>query len=167
MSRRKRLSKCNKTRHHRKPESLGGSGDIRNISYVTRTKHAAWHVLFDNSSATEVAELFGLYWRDFGNESVFSRDVVEIGSSVLDDLVRIHEMKEVFTKSDIERIKKTLSLHKEKSKKRLAWLVLFKRFSSLQKIIDHINSVWIDPDFRLELSFTAKEVEKVSIQKVL
>lgn len=42
--------------HHRKPRSLGGSGGERNLSELSRSRHAAWHALFQNWSAERIAE---------------------------------------------------------------------------------------------------------------
>ena len=44
------------SRHHRKPRSLGGGNEDRNISLLPRVKHAAWHTLFQNWDAYRIAE---------------------------------------------------------------------------------------------------------------
>lgn len=44
------------TRHHRKPRSLGGTSEPENISHVPAKKHAAWHILFRNLPADQIAE---------------------------------------------------------------------------------------------------------------
>lgn len=42
--------------HHRKPHSLGGSSDEKNISELPRSRHAAWHTLFQNWAPERIAE---------------------------------------------------------------------------------------------------------------
>lgn len=43
-------------RHHRKPTSIGGANnDPRNISVIKTKKHEAWHMLFNNMQAEEIA----------------------------------------------------------------------------------------------------------------
>jgi hypothetical protein len=44
------------TRHHRKPKSLGGGRNKRNISLLPNQKHVAWHVLFSNMPAHKIAD---------------------------------------------------------------------------------------------------------------
>lgn len=43
-----------KTKHHRKPESLGGTKTKRNLSFVPLAEHRAWHRLFDNLPADAI-----------------------------------------------------------------------------------------------------------------
>lgn len=51
-------------RHHRKPKSLGGKDDDRNISFVPVKQHRAWHTLFRNESPQEIARRINLAWLD-------------------------------------------------------------------------------------------------------
>jgi len=53
MSRRK--SKI--TVHHRRPVSLNGSNDKRNLSYITETRHRAWTTLFGNATPEVIVEI--------------------------------------------------------------------------------------------------------------
>lgn len=51
-----------KTVHHRKPRSIGGTDDTRNLSYITDRKHKAWHTLFQNKRADQIVwELNNVY----------------------------------------------------------------------------------------------------------
>ena len=59
MPKRKKMS-----RHHRLPVSRGGKDEWRNISLVTQTKHDAYHNLFGNMNAQEVASYLTKYWID-------------------------------------------------------------------------------------------------------
>lgn len=52
------------TRHHRKPKSLGGTGDPRNIVRLPAKKHAAWHLLFRNLPAERIAEEINRWYID-------------------------------------------------------------------------------------------------------
>lgn len=53
-----------KTRHHRKPISIGGSDEERNLSWVKDNKHRAWHLLFSNMTAQEIANEINTRWID-------------------------------------------------------------------------------------------------------
>lgn len=52
------------TKHHRKPTSIGGENDKRNISYVPRNQHEAWHLIFTNLSATTICAIINEKWID-------------------------------------------------------------------------------------------------------
>ena len=43
-------------RHHRLPRSKGGRNNPRNISYIPRDHHEAFHLLFKNWSAEQIAQ---------------------------------------------------------------------------------------------------------------
>jgi len=43
------------TRHHRKPKSLGGVAEKKNISLLPHKKHTAWHMLFSNLTPERIA----------------------------------------------------------------------------------------------------------------
>ena len=42
--------------HHRKPRSLGGTSEERNLSELPRSRHAAWHTLFQNWEPIRIAQ---------------------------------------------------------------------------------------------------------------
>jgi hypothetical protein len=42
--------------HHRKPRSIGGKNDPRNVILLPHVKHEAWHLLFANHTAEQIAE---------------------------------------------------------------------------------------------------------------
>jgi hypothetical protein len=44
------------TLHHRKPKSLGGRKEPRNITVLPLEKHNAWHLLFANFAPERIAE---------------------------------------------------------------------------------------------------------------
>jgi len=60
-------------RHHRKPRSIGGSGQSRNISMVPQYKHVAWHQLFCNYTAEQIAGIINEVWIDPDFELVVRR----------------------------------------------------------------------------------------------
>ena len=113
------------TQHHRLPESLGGEKRKKNISYVPRYKHRAWHILFDNLPATEIIKLLRGYYEIFGIDVVKSNLQKEIN--------------EGWANANRERIKV-----------RKAWYELFEGMT-LQEIIDEVNSKWIDPQCHLRI----------------
>ena len=63
----KRLSGVGNTKHHRKPESLGGRNNKGNLSFVPHFRHKAWHTLFYNYSVTKILALFQDYYGVFNN----------------------------------------------------------------------------------------------------
>lgn len=56
--------KENLTRHHRKPRSIGGTSEPRNISKIPAKKHASWHILFKNLTAEQIAEEINAFYLD-------------------------------------------------------------------------------------------------------
>lgn len=56
--------KIHHDRHHRLPQSRGGKNNDRNISIVPVEKHRAWHRLFANGTAKEVASIINDCWID-------------------------------------------------------------------------------------------------------
>lgn len=61
----KKLHKIRRvSKHHRKPRSLGGNNNSRNISVVQDKLHEAWHLLFDNCDPEGVAHIINTYWID-------------------------------------------------------------------------------------------------------
>jgi hypothetical protein len=53
-----------KSLHHRRPRSLGGMNNSRNIVRVADNKHNAWHLLFSNWSPSRIAEEINAVWLD-------------------------------------------------------------------------------------------------------
>lgn len=51
------------TEHHRRPRTLGGKSEPRNISKVPVNKHRAWHLLFKNHTP-EVAGIINKTYLD-------------------------------------------------------------------------------------------------------
>ena len=43
-------------KHHRKPRSIGGSNKPSNISHIPHHFHQAWHLLFANFTAEQIAQ---------------------------------------------------------------------------------------------------------------
>lgn len=64
MVKRKRRTTQPVERHHRRPSSRGGTGHVRNISMVRRSEHRAFHLLFGNMLADEVAAMLTDTWID-------------------------------------------------------------------------------------------------------
>ncbi len=51
-------------RHHRKPRSIGGGNERKNISFVPRHLHEHWHGLFQNWTAQQIADEINQTWLD-------------------------------------------------------------------------------------------------------
>ena len=66
----------NKTRftwHHRKPKSLGGTSEPRNMSELPNIKHAAWTTLVGDMPPEAIAALFNAYYLDPDYEFIVRR----------------------------------------------------------------------------------------------
>ncbi len=55
-----------KTKHHRRPRSIGGSAKPANIAYVTRKVHSNWHIIAGNLSAEQVCNVINSYVKPKG-----------------------------------------------------------------------------------------------------
>lgn len=53
-----------RTTHHRKPKSIGGTNEERNISYVRDKEHQAYHLLFSNKTPYEISKILNDTWID-------------------------------------------------------------------------------------------------------
>jgi hypothetical protein len=52
------------TRHHRKAKHNGGTDEKRNISFVRRDLHEAYHLLFGTMRPEQVAQILTAIWID-------------------------------------------------------------------------------------------------------
>lgn len=50
--------------HHKRPRSLGGASTPENMSYVPVELHRAWHLLFQNYEAQQIADIINQHWLD-------------------------------------------------------------------------------------------------------
>ncbi len=119
--------------HHRKPKNIKGSDSARNRSYVLRSKHDAWHILYGALPATEIISLF------------------EADQEIYGDWI---------PKSNIQRRinESWANSSKEKIKRRKAWYYLFEA-KSLEEVVREINTVWIDPDYQIAIGI--ERIKKV------
>lgn len=109
--------------HHRKPRDQGGDDSPRNKSRVLRSRHTAWHTLYDALPAQEVMRLFA------GDQEIYG------------DWIKKSELQqkinEGYANSTAKRIKR-----------REAWQLLFGEMS-LEEIVQEINTIWLDPDYAI------------------
>ncbi len=124
--------------HHRKPKILRGGEAVKNKSLVLRSKHDAWHILYDTLPAASIILLF------------------EADQEIYGDWI---------PKSDIQRSinESWANSSREKIKRRKAWYYLFGG-KSLEAVVNEINTVWIDPDYRIDIGI--ERIKKVWIAKV-
>lgn len=113
------------SRHHRKPTSVGGKNHSRNISFVPLYRHRAWHVLYQDLEAAQIIELFQTDYEIHG---------IDVVKSPL--LKMLHEG---YANNTAEKIKRNK-----------AWYTLFEG-KSLEEITHEINTVWIDPDYEIQI----------------
>ena len=52
------------TIHHRKPKSLGGKREPRNVTLLSPKQHDAWHTLFENMTPEQIAEVINAKYLD-------------------------------------------------------------------------------------------------------
>jgi hypothetical protein len=52
------------TRHHRKPTSIGGTSEKRNLSHIPRGQHEAWHLIFSNHTAETICAIINEKYLD-------------------------------------------------------------------------------------------------------
>jgi hypothetical protein len=71
------------TRHHRKPRSIGGTGESRNVVRIPGNRHSAWHLLFQNWTAEQIAETINATYLDPDYEFIAVRKEELCGSSRL------------------------------------------------------------------------------------
>ena len=121
--------------HHRKPKNVGVDDSPRNKSSVLRSKHDAWHILYEALPAQEIISLFDADQEIYGNW---------------------------IPKSDIQRkVNEAWANSSErKIKRRKAWYYLFEG-KSLEEIVDEINTVWLDSDYQIVIGI--ERIKKVWI----
>ena len=59
--------------HHRKPRSLGGPSEARNMAELPIEKHNAWHTLFWNLQPPVIAQIINRFYLDPDYEFVVVR----------------------------------------------------------------------------------------------
>ena len=119
--------------HHRKPKDLKGTDTSRNKSSVLRSKHDAWHILYEALPAQEIIAKFEADQEIYGNW---------------------------IPKSEIQRKinEGWVNSNKEKIKRRKAWYYLFEG-KSLEEVVDEVNTTWIDPDYQIVIG--TERIKKV------
>jgi hypothetical protein len=50
--------------HHRKPTSIGGTNEDRNLSSVRKSHHEHWHGIFGNKTAQQICDYINDVWLD-------------------------------------------------------------------------------------------------------
>lgn len=121
--------------HHRKPKEQGGKDIPRNRSDVLRSDHNAWHTLYESLPATKIIESFTTDCVVYGNWNRHPTLVIEL-------------------------LQKYANSTKALIKRRQAWFLLFEDLS-LEEITFNINTVWLDPDYQIQIE--TERVKKVWI----
>lgn len=114
--------------HHRRPRSIGGSNEGRNRSEVNQIRHSLWHDIFGSNHAQEIALVMNKY-------ELF-------GQGVVIDLVPTSDEYDTYQKGGRGRLSKTWAAP--------TFQALFYGYT-VEEIINEINSVWLDPDYRIVL----------------
>lgn len=109
------------SKHHRKAEVNGGGHERRNISYVKRVDHDAWHILYDTLEASDILALFKNDYEVFGVDNQ--------KTDLAKTLYAQYSMK-----------------NKKQKRRRAMWDRLFSD-RPLDEILKIINTRWLDPDY--------------------
>lgn len=121
------------TIHHRKPTVIGGRKTKRNESKVLRSRHTAWHMLYDILPATDISLKFQEDCEIYGNWNPKSPLLTRI-------------------------VEGYANSSKAKIKRRQSWFLLFKGMS-LEDIVLEVNAIWIDPDYEIKIGL--ERIKKV------
>lgn len=93
-----KAGKHSTNQHHRKPSSIGGSNDARNISVVNKHDHEAWHQLYGNKSAHKITEINNKTWLDPDFKQLLAP------TEIYDDALQvIEEMIQKFNNSNLKK----------------------------------------------------------------
>jgi len=114
-----------RTIHHRKPREQGGKNTPENLSDVLRSDHNAWHTLYAALPASSIIKMFTTDCKVYGNWNQH------------DDLI-------------LELLQKYANSTKALIKRRQAWFLLFDE-KSLEVITHEINTIWLDPDYQIQI----------------
>ena len=113
--------------HHRRPSSIGGNSNPGNISFITKEKHMAWHVLVGNMNAYQIADYF--------DHSIHKPQGTKVFCKFLNGT-------EIVTLGE-NNSKKTSKIFK-------AWNILFAGLD-FKETLFYVNNTFLDPSYRLQL----------------
>ncbi len=127
------------TKHHRKPTSIGGTDDERNISFIMDYLHKAWHQVVRNYSAPRIARILT-------NSEIFpGKQIVAVP--------RWWGINSISQKDaeQLERFVSYSSMGVLSTAQRNAWEKLFEHRKDWddKSRIEYINNTYLDPDFIL------------------
>jgi len=113
------------SKHHRKPRSLNGGDESRNISYPPLYRHRAWHALYQDFNAKETQILLLQDYELFGID--FKR--TDFAAKIYGSYVNINGAR---------------------IKRRASWRILFDN-TPVDELVNEVNTIWLDPDYILSL----------------
>jgi len=116
--------------HHRRPRSLGGTDDSYNKSWVEKDLHNAWHIMFGNMDAFQIANYINSFDIPYKPDNIY----------VVCKFINGDEVKKSGSVSN--------NFSKDESKILASWNKLFGRMK-FEKIIAYINNTWLDPSYHL------------------
>lgn len=114
--------------HHRRPRSLGGSGNSSNLSFVLPRLHRYWHTLFGNMNAYQICNEINTYYKPEGVVLIL-------------EFINGTEVKGFGGQNS-----------KKKGKRTRAWNGLFGG-KTFEEIIAYINNTWLDPAYHLYIKY--------------
>lgn len=126
------------SKHHRKLASLGGTNRKENISHVPLFKHRAWHSLYRELETPDIITLFKEDYEIHGIDIIKS-----------DLLTKLHEGWANNTAEKIQRNQ--------------AWYTLFAN-KTLEEIVEEINTIWLDPDYEIQIGMIRVKTIQLSIK---
>lgn len=113
--------------HHRRPRSIGGNSNPGNMSFVTKEKHMAWHVLVGNMNAYQIGDYF--------DHSIYKPQGTKVTCKFINGT-------EVITQGE--------NNSKRASKILKAWNILFEGLN-FKEILSYVNNTFLDPSYHLYL----------------
>ena len=117
-------SKPRMSRHHRKCKSLGGTNAFENLVVIPMKEHRAWHLIFDNKPAPQIAGIINAHYIDPTMELC----VVDIVSGEQVDV-------------DYRAVTEPTTKHWS------AWQTLFNH-QGIGYVCTMINEIYLDPDYQ-------------------
>lgn len=133
---------CNMTVHHRRPKSIGGSDEEPNLIRLPTCLHQAWHQVFGNSNAGQIASYIS-------RRRLLVEEIVSTPRwwDMLDDSISQADALSTYVLHPRnERLP-----HMTTEAKNVWHNILFSHLGTSAKIIQEINQYYLDPCYRLAL----------------
>ncbi len=116
--------------HHRRPRSLGGNNAPYNKSYVESTMHCAWHNIFGNMNAYQIANHINEMSLPYKPDNMY----------IICKFINGEEVQKTGASDK--------NFTKDASKMEKSWNRIFYKMD-FYEIVKYINNVWLDSSYHL------------------